>query len=67
MGASAIEKGLVDGIGHLVPKMKDVFGDKVKFQVYGQRRGLLSRFGMRLADDAPALVDERALYARYGL
>lgn len=67
IGAKAVETGLADGLGHVVPKMKEVFGDKVKFQVYGPKRGLLSRFGARMADDALSLVEERALYARYGL
>lgn len=67
IGAGAIEKGLVDGVGHLVPKMKELYGDKVKFQVFGPRRSLLSRFGARIADDAMGLVEERALYARFGL
>lgn len=67
VGTKAVEVGLADGIGHVVPKMKEIFGDKVKFQVYGPKRSLLSRFGARIADDTMTLVEERALYARYGL
>ena len=67
VGSKSIDVGLADGIGHLVPKMKEIFGDKVAFQVYGPKRGLLSRFGARVADDALSLVEERSLYARYGL
>lgn len=66
-GKRAVELGLADGIGHLVPHMKDRFGDKVRFRVYGPRRGLLQRFGMRLAADASLFVEERAAYARFGL
>ncbi|KPN64592.1 multidrug transporter [Aliiroseovarius crassostreae] len=67
LGRKAIEKGLVDGIGHLVPAMKARFGDKVRFRVYGVRRGILSRFGLRLMNDAITQIEERAEYARFGL
>jgi len=67
VGQAAVDKGLADGIGHLVPKMKALFGDKTRFAVYGQRRSLWQRLGARAVDDALASVEERGLYARYGL
>ena len=67
VGQRSIDVGLADGIGHVVPKMKEVFGDKVKFRVFGPKRGLLSRFGARIADDALGLIEERSLFARFGL
>ncbi len=67
LGRQAVELGLVDGIGHLAPVMKERFGDKVKFRSYGVRRPLLARFGLSLMGDAVALAEERALYARFGL
>ncbi len=67
IGQGAVDVGLADGIGHLVPAMKQRFGDKVKFRRYEQRRPLLSRFGMTLAHDALAGIEERAQFARYGL
>ena len=33
----------------------------------GRKRGLLSRFGLSLAEDALAVAEERALFARFGL
>lgn len=66
-GAQAVELGLADGLGHLVPVMKARYGDKVQFRGYGLRRSFLSRFGLSLMQDALALGQERALYARYGL
>lgn len=59
--------GLIDGIGHLKPKMQEVFGDKVRFRRYGVRRPFLSRFGARMVDDAFAALEERAAYAQFGL
>jgi len=67
LGGKAIELGLADGFGHIVPRMKEVYGDKVKLVRYGRRRGLLSRFGMQVAQDAMAAVEDRAHYARFGL
>lgn len=59
--------GLIDGIAHLKPKMQEVFGDKVKFRRYGLRKPIWSRFGAGMAQDAMALLEERAAYARFGL
>jgi serine protease SohB len=67
VGRQAVELGLADGIGHLVPKMREVFGAKVRFMPYERRRPLLSRLGMTLAEGALSGVEERALWARYGL
>ena len=66
-GARAEDLGLVDGIGHLVPVMKQEFGEKVRFAVYGPRRSMLRRFGAAVVGDALAAVEERALWARFGL
>jgi serine protease SohB len=67
LGAKAKELGLVDEIGHLMPVLKSRFGDKVKIRRYGPRRGLLSRFGAQMVQDAVAGIEERAAYARFGL
>ncbi|MDJ0826385.1 MAG: S49 family peptidase [Rhodobacter sp.] len=67
VGQKAVEVGLADGVGHVVPKMKEVFGDKVRFIPYGQRRSLMQRLGARALDETLGLVEERGLFARYGL
>lgn len=67
VGAQALENGIADGIGHLVPKMKERFGDKAAFALYGPRRSMWRRFGARLIGSALAEVEERANFARYGL
>ena len=63
----AVSLGLIDGIGHLKPMMKERFGDKVKFRRYGVRKPIWSRFGAAVAQDAIAGLEERAAYARFGL
>lgn len=63
----AKDLGLIDGVGHLKPKMQELFGKKVQFARYGVRRPIWSRFGASLAQDALAGLEERAAYARFGL
>jgi serine protease SohB len=67
IGERAVNVGLADGIGHLVPVMKARFGDKVRFRRFGQRRPFLSRFGLRLVEDTVDLLEERAAFGRFGL
>jgi hypothetical protein len=47
--------------------MKERFGDKVRFAVYGSRRSLFQRLGVQLAEDMLTSIEERAEYARFGL
>lgn len=63
----AAELGLIDGIGHLKPRMQERFGDKVKFRRYEIRRPFLNRFGAQIVEDAVAGIEERAAFARFGL
>lgn len=67
LGRRATDLGLIDGIGHLKPKMQARFGDKVQFRRYEMRRPFWSRFGADMAQDALAGIEERAQYARFGL
>ncbi|MCX7558767.1 S49 family peptidase [Sulfitobacter sp. F26204] len=63
----ATELGLIDGIGHLRPMLKERFGDSVRFRNYSVKRGLLSRFSAQIVQDAVQGIEERAAYARFGL
>ncbi|MEL7106941.1 MAG: S49 family peptidase [Pseudomonadota bacterium] len=67
VGGKAIDQGLVDGVGHIVPKMKEIFGKRTRFAVYRQRRPLLSRFGAQMLDGVVGEFETRAAYARFGL
>jgi signal peptide peptidase SppA len=72
-GRRALEMGLVDGIGEMRQVLRARYGEKVRLAAIGARRGWLSR---RLrpeitpgdwADGALAALEERMLWARYGL
>ncbi len=67
IGQKSVDLGLADGIGHVVPKMKEIFGDKVRFANYGPKRGLFQRIGAQITGDALAMAEERAMFAQYGL
>lgn len=71
IGDRAVAEGLADGVGHLLPVLKDRFGDKVRLRRYGARRSLFKRFGLNLAAGLASgiadQIEERALLARYGL
>ena len=67
IGQSAVDVGLADGVGHLVPVMKRKFGDKVRFRRLGPKRRLIPRIGITLAQDALSAIEERAAWARFGL
>ena len=67
VGAEAVTLGLVDGVAHLRPKLMEMYGDKVRLVPYGQKRGLLQRLGMAATDGLLQGVEERALWARFGL
>lgn len=67
VGQAGVDLGLADGIGHLVPKMKQQFGDKVKFRVYGARRSLWQRLGAQIVTSVGETIEDRAHWARFGL
>jgi len=67
VGQKAVDLGLADGCGHLVPKMQELYGKDVKLQPYGLRKGLLQRLNAGVVDSAMMRVEEQALYGRYGL
>lgn len=64
-GRQSVELGLADGIAHLVPKMRALYGDKARFEVHGLRRPLLRRLGL----SAETLIDaaeDRLAFLRFG-
>ncbi len=67
IGQGAVDKGLADGVGHLVPIMKTRYGKDVRLRMYGQRRSLASRLGLSIAEEALGAIEDRAGFARFGL
>jgi signal peptide peptidase SppA len=64
-GREAVRLGLADGIGHLVPRIKALYGDAVRLEVHGMRRPLLRRLGLS-ADTLIDAAEDRAAFQRFG-
>ena len=71
VGAQAVEAGLADGVAHLVPKLKALYGEDVRFRALSRRRPLIARLLPGVAGEAARAVldavDERAMRAGLGL
>ncbi len=67
VGQAGVDAGLADGIGHLVPVMRSIFGEKLRFTVIAPRRSLIRRLGLPGVGEALDAVEARALWTRYGL
>ena len=67
IGQKAQDKGLIDGIGHLIPVMKALHGDRTRFRRFGPKKFLFQRLGARIIGDAIGTVEDRAAFARFGL
>ena len=46
VGQQGVDLGLADGIGHLVPVMRRLYGEKVRFTMIAPRRPLIRRLGL---------------------
>ena len=72
-GRQAAEMGLVDGIADLRPKMRELFGEKVRLQRVDPSRSWIQRKlrmdGRQLtwARDMVGAIEERGIWSRYGL
>lgn len=64
-GRQSVDLGLADGIAHLVPKMKELFGDKTRFMVHSPRQSLFRRLGLS-AEAVLDVAEERSAFARFG-
>ena len=71
IGEKAVSQGLADGVGHLMPVLKERFGQKVRLRRHGTRRSLWRRLGAQasagLAEGLLDAAEERARLARFGL
>ena len=79
-GRQALDMGLVDGVGELRETLRDRFGDKTRFRIFGDSRKSLRRrlgLGGETVRDVPdagdwlvrglAAVEERLFWSRFGL
>ena len=67
VGQQGVDLGLADGIGHLVPVMQRLYGEKVRFTMIAPRRPLFRRLGLPGVHEVLDAVETRTLWNRYGL
>ncbi|MFT3975396.1 MAG: S49 family peptidase [Amaricoccus sp.] len=71
VGQGGIDVGLADEVGHLVPTMRALYGDDLRFSVIAPRPPLFRRLGMPgVADalgEAVGAAEAASLWARFGL
>ena len=67
VGETAKKLGLVDGIGHLIPTMKKIYGDKTNFYVQEKKKSFISRFGIKIANETIGGIENHANWSKYGL
>jgi serine protease SohB len=82
-GRQALQLGLIDGIMDIRTKMRALYGEDVRLKLIPSERGFFRRksgvginfsgtefgvsFGQGFADDIISALEERALWARFGL
>jgi serine protease SohB len=82
-GRQALELGLIDGIMDMRTKMRSAYGDDVRLRLISMERGFFRRraglgssmsgpeygisFAKGFADDLISALEERAIWARFGL
>ena len=67
IGKNAVEVGLVDGIGHLREILEIKLGNKIKINSFGPKRSIFHRFGTKILTDNIDQLQNRGLWARFGL
>ena len=67
VGEQAIEVGLVDAVGHVLPVLKDRYGDKVRLRVSSTKRSIFQRFGIGPSGNILSSIEDKALWGRFGL
>lgn len=67
VGRQAVDVGLADGIGHLVPKLHELYGSDVRLSHLGQRRPLIQRLVPGLMAEGLQSIEDRAIWSRFGL
>lgn len=63
-GREAVDLGLADGVGHLVPKMKALYGDKTRFKLHEPRVSWASKLGLS-ADAVMDATEEKLAFSRF--
>lgn len=67
VGQSAVDVGLVDGVGHLIPIIEEKLKSEVKFIHLDPKQGIFAKLRMGIINDFLNSIEERSIWARFGL
>ena len=70
IGKQGIDLGLADGLGHINEVIENKFGKKAKIKIIEQKKSFLQRklsSSLIETDDIINTIEEKAMWARYGL
>jgi signal peptide peptidase SppA len=67
VGEDAVKNGLVDGVAHLEPKMKQMFGENIRLNAFGQKKSFFKRLGLGGSVNMLSSVEERVFWSQFGL
>ena len=70
IGKQGIDLGLADGLGHINEVVENKFGKKAKIKIIEQKKSFLQRklsSSLIETDDIINTIEEKAMWARYGL
>ena len=63
----AKELGLIDGIGHLEPILREKYGQDIQFKKLERKRGFFSRFGKASLDGIFEAINEKFYFSKFRL
>ena len=63
----SLELGLIDGIGHLEPLLKDRYGDKVEFKIISRKKPLFSRLSKAMINSLVGATISKLYFSRFNL
>jgi len=63
----ALNLGLIDGIGHLEPILKDRYGEKIEFKLVSRRKPLFARLSKTMINGVVGLIISKLHFSRYNL
>jgi serine protease SohB len=63
----ALDLGLIDGIGHLEPVLKERYGDKIEFKIISRKKPLFARLSKSMINSVIGAYMSKLYFARFNL
>ena len=63
----ALELGLIDGVGHLEPLLKERYGDQIEFKVVSRKKTLFARLSKSMINGVIGATISKVYFSRFNL